>query len=327
MRFARLALAFDPDASGQTLIIGADGAEDLSLFDPERTLIVESLAHNHHALAQRGFRVATAPEGAFDTVLVTLPRARDAARARIALGAAHLAPEGAMWLDGRKTDGVESIIKEIRSLAGISEVHSKAHGKIARVSDPTAITSDWLQDSLSPAPGFITRAGMFSATEPDPGSQLLATALPERMPTRVVDLGAGWGWLSAQILARPGVQMLHLVEADHAALEAARMNIKDVRAQFHWADARSFRLPDPVNAVVMNPPFHSGRDADPGLGAAFIRAAAGLLTGAGRLWMVANRHLPYEADLSSYFGEVTEIGGDNRFKLLMATGARSRKPR
>ena len=96
---------------------------------------------------------------------------------------------------------------------------------------------------------------------------------------------------------------------------------------FHWADARSFRLPEPVNGVIMNPPFHEGRAADPGLGAAFIKAAAGLLTTAGRLWMVANRHLPYEAELTQHFSEVSEIGGDNRFKVLTATGAGARNRR
>ena len=81
------------------------------------------------------------------------------------------------------------------------------------------------------------------------------------------------------------------------------------------------RLPEPVNGVVMNPPFHEGRSADPRLGAGFIRSAAGLLTGAGRLWMVANRHLPYEQVLRECFADVSEIGGDSRFKILTATGA------
>ena len=101
----------------------------------------------------------------------------------------------------------------------------------------------------------------------------------------------------------------------------------DPRARFHWADACNFRLPEPVNGVIMNPPFHQGRAADPGLGAAFIRSAAGMLTGAGRLWMVANRHLPYEAELSRHFADVTEIGGDTRFKILSATGAGSKSRR
>ncbi|WBU62823.1 methyltransferase [Paracoccus aerodenitrificans] len=325
MRAARLELAFPGGATGSTLIIGADGAEDLSAFGPDRTSIVESQAHHHAALKARGFQVSAAAEGSFDTILVTLPRARAAARARISTAAQHLAANGVLWLDGQKTDGIEAIIKEIRGFSGLSEIHSKAHGKIARIDDPSAVPADWAGSETSPAPGFSACAGVFSAESVDPGSAALAAALPERLPTRIVELGAGWGWLSAQILQHPGVDTLHLVEADHTALDYARRNVTDTRAVFHWADARNFRLPDPVNGVIMNPPFHQGRDADPGLGQAFIRAASGLLTGAGRLWMVANRHLPYENELDRHFAEFEEIGGDNRFKVLTATRARQRR--
>lgn len=323
MRDARLALAFPQPPAGRLIVLGADGAEDLSVFDPQNTLIIEGMAHHHAALTARGFRTQTSATGEapFEIALVTLPRARDAGRARIALGASLLAPGGALWIDGQKTDGIEAMLKEIKGFSGISEVHSKAHGKIARIDDPAAIPADWQGADLSPAPGFTTRAGVFSAGAVDPGSAMLAAALPEKLPTRIVDLGAGWGWLSAQILNHPGVGVLHLVEADHAALDCARANITDPRTRFHWADARSFKLPEPVNGVIMNPPFHDGRSADPALGAAFIQAAASLLTGAGRLWMVANRHLPYEAELARHFADVSEIGGDNRFKILTATGA------
>lgn len=68
----------------------------------------------------------------------------------------------------------------------------------------------------------------------------------------------------------------------------------------------------------MNPPFHIGRASDPELGRAFIRAAARMLSPRGQLYMVANRHLPYEGDLAAAYGEVREIGGDNRFKIVQA---------
>ena len=91
----------------------------------------------------------------------------------------------------------------------------------------------------------------------------------------------------------------------------------DPRARFHWADATRGKW-GPVDAVVMNPPFHTGRAADPALGVAFIRAAAAMLTPSGTLWMVANRHLPYEPVLAAAFREVEEIGGDSRFRLTRA---------
>lgn len=94
--------------------------------------------------------------------------------------------------------------------------------------------------------------------------------------------------------------------------------MSDARAAFHWADALNWAAPGPVDAVVMNPPFHIGRSSDPGLGRAFIRAAARMLSPRGQLFMVANRHLPYEGDLSATFADVREIGGDNRFKIVQA---------
>ena len=51
------------------------------------------------------------------------------------------------------------------------------------------------------------------------------------------------------------------------------------------------------------------------------RPVSTMLTGAGRLWMVANRHLPYEQVLRECFADMSEIGGDSRFKILTATGA------
>ena len=43
-----------------------------------------------------------------------------------------------------------------------------------------------------------------------------------------------------------------------------------------------------------------------------------MLAPAGRMWMVANRQLPYEAVLARHFREVAEIGGDTAFKLIAA---------
>lgn len=324
MTASRIQLAFpEGHPSGDMLVIGASGNADLTPLDPSATTIIQRHFSDHQTLLARGYRVASEITGRFQTAIVILPRSKAAARANIADAVTRLEPGGALWIDGQKTDGVDAILKELRKLVDVGDIHSKAHGKIFRVTSTDAdwLPKDWVAKSTEVAPGYATRPGVFSADGIDPGSELLIRNLPERMPTRIVDLGAGWGWLSGQVLARPGIEVIHLVEADHAALESARDNVTDPRAKFHWADAREFRLPDPVNGVIMNPPFHNGRDSDPRLGAAFIATAAGLLTGAGKLWMVANRHLPYETVLREHFAQVTEIGGDNRYKIFEAGGA------
>ncbi|WP_277023515.1 class I SAM-dependent methyltransferase [Paracoccus hibiscisoli] len=323
MTQSRLDLAFpDGHPGGRVLFIGASAADDLSPLDPAQLTVLQGHFPDHQGLTARGFDVRTEAEGLFDAAIVRLPRAKAASRARLAQAAAYLAPDATIWVDGQKTDGVDSLLRELRGVAQIDDVISKAHGKIFRLTlPPQGLPADWTATATEVAPGFVTLPGVFSADGIDPGSRMLAEHLPPKLPTRIVDLGAGWGWLSAQVLARPGVTELHLVEADHTALESARRNVTDPRVRFHWADARDFALREPVNGVVMNPPFHEGRQADPRLGASFIATAARLLTGAGRLWMVANRHLPYESVLAQHFGQVHEIGGDTRFKVIEASAA------
>ena len=112
--------------------------------------------------------------------------------------------------------------------------------------------------------------------------------------------------------------MAYLVEADHLSLECARRNVTDQRAHYVWADATTWIAPVKLDTVVMNPPFHTGRVANIGLGKAFIQAAAANLAPAGSLWMVANRHLGYETTLTECFRSVVEFAGDTRFKVLHA---------
>lgn len=325
---SRLQLAFPTPPEGKILVIGADARSDLSALPRENTTVIQGFEPDYKTLEMAGWQVRTGLEGdeSFDKAIVFLPRARAEARLRIHDAARHLAAKGQLWIDGQKTDGVDSMLKEIRNLTAVEQVTSKAHGKIFHVPETGWVPADWSDTPRIIDGHFKTRAGVFSADGVDEGSHMLASLLPERLPTRIVDLGAGWGWLSAQILTRQGVQALHLVEANATALDCARENISDNRVQFHWADAASFTLPDPVNGVIMNPPFHAGtRSGDPQIGAVFIAAAARLMTGAGRLWMVANRHLPYERVLESHFAHFEEIGGDNRFKILTATGAQRGK--
>jgi 16S rRNA (guanine1207-N2)-methyltransferase len=75
--------------------------------------------------------------------------------------------------------------------------------------------------------------------------------------------------------------------------------------------------------VVSNPPFHQGRADLPELGRAFIDTAAQALLPHGRLWLVANRHLPYEATLAARFNEVNTVVMQDGFKVIEARGVRA----
>jgi len=263
-----------------------------------------------------------AVEGTPSAALVSVPRSKALARALVA-EACSAAP--LVLVDGQRTDGVDALWKAVRARLGPLPSVAKAHGRLFWF-PASDVFADWAAGPVQTGEGWWTAPGTFSEDGPDPASALLADALPDALPGRVADLGAGWGYLSRAVLARPGPVCVDLVEAEAAALDCARLNVTDPRARFHWADATRWQPADKLDCVVATPRFHAGRSADPDLGRAFITAAAAMLKPAGELWLVANRHLPYEPALEAGFAQCREVAGDARFKVLHAARpSRSRR--
>jgi len=165
--------------------------------------------------------------------------------------------------------------------------------------------------------GFWTQPGVFSWNRLDPGTALLIDNLPA-LAGKGADLGCGLGLLARAVLASDKVTGLDLVDIDRRAIDMARRNVVDPRARFLWADARTARVDNGRDFVVMNPPFHDGGAEDRALGQALIARAGQILRRGGRLWLVANRHLPYEAGLESRFASVSRILDKAGFKLFEA---------
>lgn len=326
MRRARLELALETGAlvlpdSGQIAVWRPVTGDDLSLLPRDRVTVLTGFRPDHDHFTGLGYATTSAPP--YAAGLVCLPRARALAHALLTQAMAQVAPGGPVVLDGAKTDGIEGVLRDLRA-AGVQvdPPLSKAHGKLAVMRAGQALPADWFGGPRALPNGFWTAPGVFSADGPDPGSLALVRALPSTLPPRMADLGAGWGFLTRAVLDRPGVRHVDAVEAEADALDCARRAIADPRVAFHWADVRTFRPATRWDGVVMNPPFHQGRTADPDLGLGFLRAAAAGLTGEGRLWLVANRQLPYEAALAQLFRKVEPLAQDGVYKVMAASGPR-----
>ena len=298
---------------------------------------------------------------AFQRVLVLPPRQRDEARALLARAVRACAPGGVVIAAQANDAGAKSGQTDLQALAGLDGQQSKYHSRVfwTRI-DAARVDADLLQawaaldaprrieDARFPGGGFVSRPGVFAWDRVDAASALLAAHLPATLSGRVADLGAGVGYLSAVLLQRcAGLRALDLYEAEARALDLARANLARAnlarvnlapvdlapalaRANtaepptlgFHWHDVAAGLPRSDYDAVVMNPPFHAlGHGDRPDIGRAFIAAAAAALHRGGQLWLVANRHLPYEDLLRARFTEVRSVAQADGYKVIAAVAA------
>ncbi len=269
-----------------------------------------------------------------DLVLALPPRQREQARICLARAVAAVRAGGHVIVAMANREGAKSIERDLRDLAGPLQVRSLNKCRVfGGAFEARHIRHDKLQawlalDALRPVAddGWVSRPGLFAWDRIDPASALLAAHIPTRLEGRLADLGAGFGYLSAMaVQACPGLTSIDLYEADARALEAARVNMqraceaahRDVSFDVHWHDVTR-GLPGRYDAVISNPPFHQGRIERPELGRAFIHAAADALHPGGELWMVANRHLPYEDVLRARFTRVHTVEQRDGYKVISA---------
>ena len=329
MRSSRLEMALQSGALslpsvGMIGVYGPAAGDDLSALPHDRVEVISGFRPDHDAFKAMGYAVRHTSGGAYGAAVVCMPRAKAEARALIAQAAGEVTPHGVIAIDGQKTDGVDSMLRDLRARMPVSDPLSKAHGKLFTIAAGPYL-QDWANQPQTVA-GYQTRPGVFSADGPDAGSMLLTASLPA-LKGKVIDLGAGWGYLARHVLGNAAVKSVDLVEADFAALTCAEANVTDPRARFHWADARAFKPAQLADHVVMNPPFHTGRSADPALGIAFIQAARRMLAPSGTLWLVANRTLPYDPVLRSLFREVQDLGSTPAYRVTRASyPARPQEP-
>ena len=117
----------------------------------------------------------------------------------------------------------------------------------------------------------------------------------------------------------PKILRLDLFEADARALACAKKNLAgdDHEIGFHWHDITN-GLPGVYDAIIMNPPFHTGQATNVDLGRAFLKSATNSLRRGGKLLLVANRQLPYEAVLETSGLAWRKITEDRVYKIIFA---------
>jgi 16S rRNA (guanine1207-N2)-methyltransferase len=317
-------------SSGRVLFLRARAGAPLRNIASSDLVCEQSFKPSADALTAAGLTLTAGDDAeTYALVLVLPPRQREEGRALLARAVRRAGASGIVMASALNTEGARRLESDLELLAGPVHSLSKNKGRVFWTRPGSAGESElrhvWASlDAPRPIAGgaFISRPGLFAWDHIDAGSALLAESLPDDLRGRGADLGAGFGVLAAEILARcPKVKALDLYEAEARALDLARLNLAEAGSgatlDFLWHDVTQ-GLKRSYDFIVSNPPFHEGRADKTALGRAFIQAAAAALVRGGRFLLVANRHLPYEATLAACFRSVRSIADRGGYKIIEA---------
>ena len=254
-----------------------------------------------------------------------------------------LKPGGQLYVVGAKDRGILSIAKHMQEIFGNVEtlLISKGHRVVSsRKIDhtPTHSTAEKiLSQNRTHFPQILSRSAnapagsslldtlygpsVFAQGKLDEGTRLLIEALQVQPADEALDIGCGAGYLGLHIARQASQGHVTMVDASLATVALTQRNIAESglpNINVLPSDGAQAVLSQRFDLVVTNPPFHQGGIQTTEIAERFIREAAHVLRPQGRFYLVANRFLKYEPTLKAHFNNITEVGGNTRFKVLLA---------
>jgi 16S rRNA (guanine1207-N2)-methyltransferase len=261
--------------------------------------------------------------GSFDRVLSHLPRERAVQEELLRGAAAVLRPGGSLVFVAHRQAGIRPAVDFARGLFGRCGVIRQKKGyHVAMTVRPPE------RDYSLPEPQYtshtVTLDGQETTVVGKPGV-FAGDRLDDGTRERVLDLGCGTGLAGVAAARRAPEGGVTLVDVDLRATRAARRTLAAnaiAHAEVHLSDAGADLPANEFDVVITNPPFHQGVAVERTAARRFIEAAARLLHPKGRLYLVANAFLAYDAWLEAAFDQVSVAWEDRRYRVWEARGPR-----
>ncbi|WP_428771373.1 16S rRNA (guanine(1207)-N(2))-methyltransferase RsmC [Vibrio sp.] len=324
---------FDYFAGKHVLVAGE--VEDLLPLELTEHAASVSIFTTHYGYARRltgnsklqcYFGAEFTAETQADMLLLYWPKAKAEAEYLLAMLLARLGPGCEVVVVGENRSGVKSIEKMFQPYGRINKYDSARRcsfywGECSQVPQPFVLEQWFKRYQVQYGEHQIevkSLPGVFSHGEFDLGSQLLLDSLPP-LSGKVLDFGCGAGVLGA-VMAKlnPDIE-LQMCDISALAVASSQQTLaaNGLSGTVFASDVYSDTADD-YQAIVSNPPFHSGLETSYSATETLLADAPRFLAPKGQLFIVANSFLKYPPIIEQAFSNCETLNKTNKFAIYHA---------
>jgi 16S rRNA (guanine1207-N2)-methyltransferase len=231
-------------------------------------------------------------------------------------------PDCQLWVVGENKGGIKSLPKRVVNWAETEKWDSARHCVLHQLHANGQVPEapNWSEFDCQGQP-MTAAPGVFSQNRLDKGSAMLMDVLPA-MKGHCLDFGCGSGVVSLSLFKQNPELSVTAVDIDWLAVRSTDENLSHIvapdRYNVVWSDGLAQLDRTRFNAIVTNPPFHTGIRTHYESTERLFKTCADWLVSGGTLWWVANEFLDYQSCLPPTVGMVEEMAHGRGFKVFRA---------
>ncbi|MBQ4811901.1 16S rRNA methyltransferase [Pseudoalteromonas luteoviolacea] len=333
-----LLLRNEEELTGKNILVinhSDDGfLSQLATLNPNANINAFSYNFAVHQAAQKlnsvsSFVGHSLPELAqLDLVIYYYPKSKPEAQMMLSNIRAISSSDTRLLVVGENKGGVKSVEKQLKSYAEASfKLDSAKHCILYEFNnlspehqfDITHYHQQFRVKAADQEFDAVSVPGVFNHGKLDVGTELLLNniTLPER--GQALDFGCGAGIIATFILnKRPNLSM-HCLDVSALALYASEQTLKlnGHKGTYILSNGLS-EVTEKYDAIISNPPFHTGLSTDYSISEAFIKNAKHIMHKRASLQIVANSFLKYPPIIEQYFGTYSTTIKNTKFAVYHA---------
>ena len=266
----------------------------------------------------------------YDGVVIYLPKAKAHFAMLLSNVMDVVKSGGTIAVVGSNDGGIKSVGKQLKTTLGVTQKRDSARHCALWCSPKTDTAESFNIDNYLTVSTYklnqtewqiASLPGVFSHDALDVGTQVLLESMPTLSAKQVLDFACGAGVIGCYLAKLQPSLQISFSDINGLALYACQKSceLNELDARIRPSNGLREWQATKFDAIVTNPPFHTGLDTDYQITEQFITAVREHLNGSGHLYLVANRFLPYPKLIDKHLHRQPDLARTNKFSVYHAS--------